>query len=48
MDSIIEAAVSFALNLIIVVVIVRFIYYPQQRDKNYVFTFFAFNTIIFL
>ncbi|MBX3080375.1 MAG: DUF4956 domain-containing protein [Anaerolineae bacterium] len=30
-----------------VIVIIRFIYYPRQRDKDYVFTFFAFNVIIF-
>jgi hypothetical protein len=42
-----ELLLGFALNLIIVIVIVRFIYYPRQRDKHYVFTFIAFNTIIF-
>ena len=43
----IDPLVSFAINFAVVFVIVRFIYYPQQRDKNYVFTFIAFNTIIF-
>jgi hypothetical protein len=38
---------GFAVNLAIVFVIVRFIYYPAQRDKNYAFTYIAFNTIIF-
>ncbi|MBN1313127.1 MAG: DUF4956 domain-containing protein [Anaerolineae bacterium] len=47
MRSFIDPLVSFAINFVIVFVIVRFIYYPQQRDKNYVFTFIAFNTIIF-
>jgi hypothetical protein len=47
MNSFIDLLVSFAINFTIVFVIVRFIYYPQQRDKNYVFTFIAFNTIIF-
>jgi hypothetical protein len=47
MDLFVNALVGFLLNLAIVFVIVRFIYYPQQRDKNYVFTFFAFNTIVF-
>lgn len=37
----------FGLNFAVVFVIVRFIYYPQQRHRNYVFTFFTFNTIIF-
>ncbi len=47
MNSSIELLMGFGLNLIIVIIIVRFIYYPRQRDKNYVFTFFAFNTVIF-
>lgn len=47
MTSFIDPLVSFAVNFAAVFVIVRFIYYPQQRDKNYVFTFIAFNTIIF-
>lgn len=37
----------FALNFAVAFVIVRFIYYPQQRHRNYVFTFFTFNTVIF-
>ncbi len=47
MDSFIDLLVGFALNISIVILIVRFVYYPRRRDKNYVFTFFAFNTIIF-
>jgi hypothetical protein len=35
------------LNLIIALVIVRFVYYPVTQDKAYVFTFLAFNTIIY-
>ena len=47
MASFIDPLLKFAINLAIVFVIVRLIYYPQQRDKSYVFTFIAFNTIIF-
>lgn len=47
MNTFIESLVEFAVNLAIVFAIVRFIYYPRRRDKDYVFTFFAFNTIIF-
>lgn len=47
MSTLVEACLSFAVNFAIVFVIVRFIYYPQRRDKDYVFTFFAFNTVIF-
>ena len=35
------------LNLAVAIVIVRFIYYPLTQDKNFVFTFLAFNTIIY-
>jgi len=38
---------GFAVNLAIALIIVRFIYYPVKQNKNYVFTFLAFNTIIF-
>ena len=38
---------AFLANLFVALVIVRFIYYPAKRNKNYVFTFLAFNTIIF-
>lgn len=48
MSPFIESLGYFALNLAIVFVIVRFIYYPQQHDKNYVFTFFALNTVVYL
>jgi hypothetical protein len=47
MSTFVETCLSFAINFAIVVVIVRFVYYPQRRDKDYVFTFVAFNTIIF-
>jgi len=43
--------ISFVLgagfNLLIAVLIVRLIYYPVSPNKNYVFTFLAFNTIIY-
>jgi len=48
MDTWVEYGGRFAINLLIVFVIVRLIYYPKRRDKDYVFTFFAFNTVIFL
>jgi len=47
MSQVIEPLASFALNLAIVFIIVRFIYYPQQHNRNYIFTFFAFNTVIY-
>lgn len=42
-----ELFIGFFVNLLVAVLIVRFIYYPAKQDKNYVFTFLAFNTIIY-
>lgn len=47
MQVLINYAAAFVINLAIVFIIIRFIYYPRGRSKEYVFTFFAFNTIIF-
>src|SRR5215204_4169240 len=38
---------GFLLNLAVAVLIVRGIFYPVERDKNYVFTFLAFSTTIY-
>jgi hypothetical protein len=38
---------NFAFNFIIALLVVRFIYYPSTHNKHYVFTFLAFNTIIY-
>jgi hypothetical protein len=42
-----ELLFGFIVNLCVAIVIVRFIYYPLRHDKNDVFTFVAFNTVIF-
>lgn len=42
-----DLILGFLFNLVIAVVIVRGIYYPLRHDKNDVFTFLAFNTVIF-
>jgi hypothetical protein len=34
-------------NLTVAVIIVRGIYYPLTQDKRYIFTFLAFNTVIY-
>lgn len=39
---------GFGFNLAMTALIVRCIYYPAYRDKEYVLTFFALNTSIFL
>lgn len=47
MSSSIELLTGFAFNLLVAVAIVRGIYYPTKPDKSTVFTFLAFNTIIY-
>ncbi|NUM43511.1 MAG: DUF4956 domain-containing protein [Anaerolineales bacterium] len=43
----IHLIIGAVLNLLVAVTIVRFIYYPLTQDKNFVFTFLAFNTIVY-
>lgn len=38
---------GFLLNLLSAFIIVRLVYYPRGRNNNYVFTFLAFNTVIY-
>jgi hypothetical protein len=38
---------GFAFNFLVAFLVVRFIYYPSSHNKRYVFTFLAFNTVIF-
>jgi len=38
---------GFILNFLAAFIIVRFVYYPRGRCNNYVFTFLAFNTVIY-
>lgn len=38
---------GFLFNFFVAFVIVRFVYYPKTHNKRYVFTFLAFNTIIY-
>lgn len=43
----IDLVLGASLNLLLAVAIVRLIYYPASHNKNYVFTFLAFNTVIY-
>ena len=47
MNGLTDFLVAFGLNLLTAVIVVRWIYYPKHRSKKYVFTFLAFNAIIF-
>ncbi|MCD4673726.1 MAG: DUF4956 domain-containing protein [Anaerolineaceae bacterium] len=47
MATVVKLLLSFLLNFFTAFVIVRFIYYPKTKDREYVFTFLTFNTVIF-
>jgi hypothetical protein len=43
-----ELMPGFAMNLVVATIIIGFIYYPDHRSKrDYVFTFFSFNILIY-
>jgi Zn-dependent protease with chaperone function len=44
----VELVVRFLINFISVTALVRFIYYPLHKQKDYLFTFFLLNFLIFL
>jgi len=44
----IDLLVMFLLNFAVTAFLIRFVYYPSRRSKDYVFTFFAFNAVTFL
>ena len=46
-DALLTFVLGAGLNLLVALLIVRFIYYSVTRDKTYVFTFLAFNTVIY-
>jgi hypothetical protein len=47
-QGLIELFFRFLFNTTIVVVIIRFIYYPVRKRKDYLFTYLLISTIIFL
>ena len=48
LSSIWDFAIRYAFNLIMVFIVVRVIYYPKHKNKDFLFTFFLFNTVHFL
>lgn len=48
MDDFVTFGFSFLLNSLIALLIIRCVYYPVKRDKEYVLTFLTFNTLTFL
>lgn len=47
MSELVRYMLSFLFNFTVALVIVRFIYYPVKQRSNYIFTFLAFNTVVF-
>ncbi len=42
-----ELLFKFSLNVVVLFVLIRLIYYPIHRKKDYLFTYFIFNILIF-
>ncbi|MBL7951925.1 MAG: DUF4956 domain-containing protein [Flavobacteriales bacterium] len=42
-----ELLFKFGINTVVLFVLIRLIYYPIHRKKDYLFTYFLFNTLIF-
>jgi hypothetical protein len=47
-QNLLDFAIRFGINLIVIFVIVRLLYYPMRRNRDFLFTFFLFNIINFL
>jgi hypothetical protein len=47
MSDLVSFLLGFGFNFVIALLLVRFIYYPVTHNKRYVFTFLAFNTVIY-
>lgn len=43
-----DFVLRYSINLILVIILVRFIYYPRHKNKDFLFTFILFNTVNFL
>ena len=47
-NDLMELALRFGVNLFVIIIIVRVIYYTRHKNKDFVFTFILFNVINFL
>ncbi len=43
-----EFLIRYGIDLLVIFILVRVIYYPRHHNKDFVFTFFLFNTVNFL
>lgn len=47
LNGFVDLVLRFVCDIIAAFVIIRFIYYPRERKREYLFTFFLFNVLIF-
>jgi hypothetical protein len=47
-DAFFELLIRFALNLVVITIIVRYIYYFKTRRRDFLFTFILISTVVFL
>jgi hypothetical protein len=48
LEDFIELLIRFALNTVVVIILVRYLYYRLTNRKDYLFTYFLISTIVFL
>ena len=46
-DNILKLLFQYLVNFVVVTVIVRFVYYKHSHNKDYLFTFFMLNSLVF-
>ena len=46
--SLLDFGIRFLVNFVAIFIIVRLIYYPAHKNKDFLFTFFLFNVINFM
>jgi hypothetical protein len=47
-DALLDLLFRFSFNFLVAYLIIRWIYYPTHKNKDYLFTYFLFNIIIFM
>lgn len=45
---IMDFLIRYGINIAVAFILIRLLYYPRHRNKDFVFTFFLFNTVNFL
>ena len=45
--NLLDLGIRFAYNFIIAFIIIKYIYFPKEKRREYLFTFFVFNMVIF-